>query len=79
MIAVQTHAQPYLAALLPKDQDLDTLEASDIQGYGRQGSGSRPDLPGTRAQKSETVDPELIDNPYLQPVKLPKYKKYKIS
>ncbi|XP_052799602.1 transcription initiation factor TFIID subunit 8-like [Mya arenaria] len=73
LIAVQPHPQPYLAALLPKDQDLDTLEASDIPTYTAPIPRGRADPDGT------SVDPDSIDNPYLMPVKMPKYRKYKVS
>lgn len=76
LIAVQPHPHPYLAALLPKDQDLDTLEPADVQ-TGVQTSGSQGEETDTSQNKSDTVDSDSIDNPYLLPVKMPRYKKFK--
>ena len=72
MISVQPHPQPYLNALLPKDQDLDShIELGD--------AGSQPEFKVQAAETSqnaaENFDPDTIDNPYLQPVRMPKFKK----
>lgn len=77
VIAVQSHPHPYLMAILPKDHDLDTLEPSDIQGASRSEMNSR--IEDTEQNKSEATDTDIIDNPYLQPVKMPRYKKFKNS
>lgn len=79
LIAVQPSPHPYLMALLPKDHDLDTLEPSDIQGVKREDISSRSDDTDREQNKSETTDNEAIDNPYLQPVRMPRYKKFKFS
>lgn len=72
LISVQPHPQPYLNALLPKDQDLDShIELGD--------AGSQPEFKVQTAETSqnaaENFDPDTIDNPYLQPVRMPKFKK----
>lgn len=67
LIAVTTQAQPYLSALLPRDQDLDTQDEADI-------SDPRGN---TSHNKSDASDTDGIDNPYLLPVKMPRFKKRK--
>lgn len=78
LIAVQPHPHPYLAALLPKDQDLDTLDPVDLQ-TGVQ--TSRPeveemDSSQNKGDNSDNPDTDSIDNPYLLPIKKPRYKKF---
>lgn len=74
VIAVQPHPQPYLNALLPKDQDLDSH--LDMSETGNQSDfkmeGSQSDLSQNMADNS---DPDAIDNPYLRPIRMPKFKK----
>ena len=78
VIEVQPHPQPYLAALLPKDQDIDTLDPSDPAPYPAPTPRGRGD--GDGGQRGEGGDGDAsIDNPYLMPVKMPKYKKFKTS
>ncbi|KAL4225719.1 transcription initiation factor TFIID subunit 8 [Mactra antiquata] len=72
LIAVQPHPHPYLMALLPKDQDLDSLDISDVQGVNH---GS--DTLDPNSSKFDQSDIDTIDNPYLQPIKMPRYKKFK--
>ena len=79
VIAVQPHTQPYLNALLPKDQDLDSQhDIVDISEAGKQPEikleASQSDL----SQNAMDFDSDAIDNPYLRPIKMPKFKK-KIS
>lgn len=56
LIACKPMAQPYLAALLPKDQVFEQQEEEQ--------SKSSPERP-----------PELVDNPYLRSVKMPRKRK----
>jgi len=46
------------------------------QSSGSQGLGSSHQ---SNLDKSETQDGDTIDNPYLQPIKLPRYKKFKVA
>ena len=89
MIAVSCHPQPYLNALLPKDQDLETQDLSEHHESLpkiRKVKASAPSEDGgllgvaddSTQNKTDTVDIDSIDNPYLLPIKPPKYRKRKI-
>lgn len=78
VIAVTPHPLPYLNALLPKDQDL--LAQEEEAQPTPSGKSSKSSQGGakdgeTNDQEGETTDPEAIDNPYLRPVKMARYRK----
>lgn len=78
LIAVTPHPLPYLNALLPKDQDL--LAQEEEAQPTPSGKSSKSSQGGakdgeTNDQEGETTDPEAIDNPYLRPVKMARYRK----
>lgn len=78
LIAVQPSPQPYLNALLPKDQDLDShvdLSEPDTQPEFKMET-SQSDLSQNTADIS---DPDAIDNPYLRPVRMPRFKKKPVT
>ena len=62
-------ARPYLDALLPKDANLEPQEMSESSQMSDRSKSQ------TAGQSSEGGDSELIDNPYLRPVKPPRYRK----
>ncbi|XP_014675143.1 PREDICTED: transcription initiation factor TFIID subunit 8-like isoform X2 [Priapulus caudatus] len=59
LIACQRSAQPYLNALLSKDQNFEDLEVQTQE----------------KASDTGSISAESIDNPYLRPVRLPRAKK----
>ncbi|XP_062596405.1 transcription initiation factor TFIID subunit 8-like [Saccostrea cucullata] len=78
LIAIKPHPLPYLNALLPKDQDL--LAQEEDTPTPKESSSSKSSQGGTKEgdtteQEGDTPDPEAIDNPYLRPVKMAKYRK----
>lgn len=74
LIAVKPSPFPYLDALLPKDQDLDAQEPTEVQITEKK--KRRQDLDGESiGSGDQTVDNDSIDNPYLRPVKMYRYKK----
>jgi hypothetical protein len=78
VIAIKSHPLPYLNALLPKDQDL--LAQEEDTPSTAEGALPKSALGGakegdTTEQEGETPDPEAIDNPYLRPVKMARYRK----
>lgn len=78
MIAVTPHPLPYLNALLPKDQDL--LAQEEEAQPTPSGKSSKSSQGGakdgeTNEQEGDPTDPEAIDNPYLRPVKMARYRK----
>ncbi|KAL3872961.1 hypothetical protein ACJMK2_036129 [Sinanodonta woodiana] len=82
LIAVQPHPQPYLSALFPKDQDLDPQQDSSsslADSDPKQSTSSLDNSQGPQLDLSQslldTSDPDAIDNPYLRPVKLPRFKR----
>jgi hypothetical protein len=86
VIAVKPHPLPYLAALLPRDQDLDNLDTSDNKDwYSRAASAigldtnmEAPDIKQELGEASgaipgqDSAELDAIDNPYLRPVRMPK-------
>ncbi|XP_060561471.1 transcription initiation factor TFIID subunit 8-like [Ruditapes philippinarum] len=79
LIAVQQNPHPYLMALLPKDHDLDTLEPTDIPNIKQNdGIPSRSDDSESGQNKTDSSEADSIDNPYLLPIKMPRYKKIKL-
>ena len=78
MVAVKPKFPPYLDALLPRDQIFD-FEEENIQQSPRK---QKKDSETTEGKEGEEEDAkgetDLIDNPYLRPVKLPR-KKFKVK
>ncbi|KAJ1524857.1 hypothetical protein ONE63_009724 [Megalurothrips usitatus] len=74
LMAMKPKFPPYLDALLPRDQIFDfeeeTVQPSPRKVKKEPDSGERPGE-GDDDAKGET---EIIDNPYLRPVKLPRKK-----
>lgn len=84
MIAVKPTPLPYLDALLPKDQDIDSLEQelqhrTKLAGTSddeRGPAGSAINGDSARGlQSQESADTDAIDNPYLRHTRMPSRKR----
>ncbi|KAK3591224.1 hypothetical protein CHS0354_003856 [Potamilus streckersoni] len=82
LIAMQPHPQPYLGALFPKDQDLDPQQDSSsslADSDPKQSNSNLDNNQGPTLDLSQSPldmsDPDAIDNPYLRPVKMPRFKR----
>lgn len=74
LIAVKPCARPYLDALLCKEQDQDSQESTSGDDKKVRGQGTGQSQQG----QGDSQEVESIDNPYLRPVKLSRFrKKYK--
>lgn len=69
LIACKPMAQPYLCALLPKDQ---VFESDEEPFNSKETSGSSS---GGDKKPSASDAAEVVDNPYLRPVKMPRKRK----
>lgn len=73
VIAVKPMPLPYLNALLPKDQDLDSQDQPETTAVKkRKRAPEQSEIVGDNPQG---VDTDSIDNPYLRPMKIAKFKK----
>ncbi|XP_061590666.1 transcription initiation factor TFIID subunit 8 [Cololabis saira] len=93
LIAAQPSAIPYLNALLPSELELQTLEETDSseqddQTDSENATGNITDDPGADKENSilppsggvpsaKVSEDNVIDNPYLRPVKKPKVRRKK--
>ncbi|KAL5007867.1 hypothetical protein ScPMuIL_016673 [Solemya velum] len=80
LIAIKSTPQPYINALLPKDQDLDSQDSAESSEHRVKRREARETdssivLPAETSDNQDTTDNEAIDNPYLRPIKLPKHRK----
>lgn len=81
LIAVKPCPLPYLAALLPRDHDLDSLDSQDLYAAMTSGQGLDARLSQSFAtfgdmsgltQGQDSTETDAIDNPYIRPVRMPK-------
>ncbi|TNN65245.1 Transcription initiation factor TFIID subunit 8 [Liparis tanakae] len=91
LIAAQPSTIPYLSALLPSELELQTLEETDSSEQDDQTDGENAagnDDPGADKENSmlppgvvvpstKASEDNVIDNPYLRPVKKPKVRRKK--
>lgn len=70
LIAIKPTPLPYLNALLPKDQDLDSQDPPETTKVVKR----RRD-PDQTEENTTGADTDSIDNPYLRPMKISKLKK----
>lgn len=49
-----------------------------FQGVSQGGSPGKLDQGDSSSSKTDGQDADAIDNPYLQPIKMPRYKKLKV-
>ncbi|XP_052065041.1 transcription initiation factor TFIID subunit 8-like [Mytilus californianus] len=73
LIAVKPMPLPYLNALLPKDQDLDSQDQPETMAVKKRKRA--PEQSEAIGENPQGVDADSIDNPYLRPMKIAKYKK----
>ncbi|KAL1117226.1 hypothetical protein AAG570_004553 [Ranatra chinensis] len=69
LIAAKPQFPPYLVALLPKDQVFDFEYDDAFRSPHRKKAGK--EVAGEEEEEAVRSDADLIDNPYLRPVKLP--------
>lgn len=67
MIACKPQVPPYLVAILPKDQVFEFDEEESRSPQRKKGK----DVKEEEEEESMKGESDLIDNPYLRPVKLP--------
>ncbi|KAA8591447.1 hypothetical protein FQN60_002390 [Etheostoma spectabile] len=72
MIAAQPSSIPYLSALLPSELELQTLEETDSSEQDDQ-----TDSENAAGNLINASEDNVIDNPYLRPVKKPKVRRKK--
>uniref|UniRef100_I3KI86 Transcription initiation factor TFIID subunit 8 n=2 Tax=Oreochromis TaxID=8139 RepID=I3KI86_ORENI len=88
LIAARPSTIPYLSALLPSELELQALEETDSSEQDDQTDGENTDDPGADKENSmlppsgvvpstKASEDNVIDNPYLRPVKKPKVRRKK--
>lgn len=73
LIAIKPTTLPYLNALLPKDQDLDSQEPPETTSVVKRRRD--PEQLEGDGENTPGIDADSIDNPYLRPMKTAKFKK----
>ncbi|KAK3932118.1 Transcription initiation factor TFIID subunit 8 [Frankliniella fusca] len=76
LVAVKPKFPPYLDALLPKDQIFD-FEEEQVHQLPRKAK-KEPEATDNKEGEEDHKEADVIDNPYLRPVKLPR-KKFKLK